>query len=59
MNRLPPLDDRTRQVPDAFPQLSRPQATVLAPYSFGMVLARRCGLNGVATLPSGGAARSR
>src|SRR4051812_38542784 len=31
------------------PQLSRPQATVLALYSFGMSLARRCGLNSVVT----------
>jgi Transposase DDE domain len=31
------------------PYLSRPQATVLAFYSFGIVLAQRCGLNSVAT----------
>jgi hypothetical protein len=49
MNRPQPLDDWTRQVADAFPQLSRPQATVLALYSFGMFLARRCGLNSVVT----------
>jgi hypothetical protein len=34
-------------VVDAFPNLSRPQATVLALYSFGMILAQRCGLNSV------------
>src|SRR3954467_11822595 len=45
MPRPQPLDDWTRQVADAFPQLSRPQATVLALYSFGMFLARRCGLH--------------
>jgi hypothetical protein len=49
MPRHQPLDDWTRQVADAFPQLSRPQATVLALYSFGMFLARRCGLNSVVT----------
>jgi hypothetical protein len=49
MPRPQPLDDWTRQVADAFPQLSRPQATVLALYSFGMFLARRCGLNSVVT----------
>src|SRR5690242_1942289 len=49
MTRPQPLDDSTRQVADAFPQLSRPQATVLALYSFGMLLARRCGLNSVVT----------
>src|SRR3954471_6586303 len=50
MTRPQPLDDWTRQVADAFPQLSRPQATVLALYSFGMFLARRCGLNSVVTV---------
>jgi len=49
MTRPQPLDDWTRQVAAAFPQLSRPQATVLALYSFGMFLARRCGLNSVVT----------
>ncbi len=50
MTRPQPLDDWTRQVTDAFPQLSRPQATVLALYSFGMSLAQRCGLNSVVTV---------
>jgi hypothetical protein len=36
------------QVASAFPHLSRPQATVLALYSFGAILAQRCGLNSVA-----------
>ncbi len=49
MPRPQPLDDWTRQVADAFPHLSRPQATVLALYSFGMFLARRCGLHSVVT----------
>src|SRR6266508_3329607 len=47
MPRQKPLDAWTEQVVDAFPTLSRPQATVLALYSFGMILAQRCGLNGV------------
>jgi hypothetical protein len=50
MPRPQPLADWTRQVADAFPELSRPQATVLALYSFGMFLARRCGLNSVVTV---------
>src|ERR1700761_4597219 len=49
MIRPQPLDDWTRQVTTAFPHLSRPQATVLALYSFGMFLARRCGLTCVVT----------
>src|SRR5262249_5688083 len=47
MPRQKPLDAWTEQVVDAFPHLSRPQATVLALYSFGMFLAQRCGLNSV------------
>lgn len=31
-----------------FPHLSRPQVTVLAMYSFGTIIVRRCGLNSVA-----------
>ena len=49
MPRPQPLDQWTDQVADAFPNLSRPQATVLALYSFGMILAQRCGLNSVVT----------
>jgi hypothetical protein len=47
MPRPKPLDAWTEQVRDAFPKLSRTQATVLALYSFGMFLAQRCGLNAV------------
>jgi hypothetical protein len=47
MTRSQPLDQWTDQVRTAFPNLSRPQATVLALYSFGMILAQRCGLNSV------------
>src|SRR5690349_6508903 len=49
MPRSQPLDRWTDQVRTAFPDLSRPQATVLALYSFGMILAQRCGLSGVVT----------
>ena len=45
MSRRNPLEAWTEQVIDAFPTLSQPQATVLALYSFGMILAQRCGLN--------------
>jgi Transposase DDE domain len=47
MPRHKPLDAWTDQVVDAFPKLSRPQATVLALYSFGMFLAQKCGLNSI------------
>jgi hypothetical protein len=50
MTRHPPLDQWIGQVAAAFPELSRPQATVLALYSFGMFLAQRCGLNSVVTV---------
>jgi len=43
-----PLYSWMAQVASAFPHLSRPQATVLALYSFGAILAQRCGLNSVA-----------
>ena len=42
-----PLYSWTGQVVSAFPHLSRPQATVLALYSFGAIVAQRCGLSGV------------
>jgi Transposase DDE domain len=48
MARHHALYDWVDQVVTAFhPHLSRPQATVLAFYSFGIVLAQRCGLNSV------------
>ena len=49
MPRSQPSDRWTDQVRTAFPDLSRPQATVLALYSFGMFLAQRCGLSSVVT----------
>ena len=48
MSRHTPLYSWIGQVVSAFPRLSRPQATVLALYSFGAILAHRCGLNSVA-----------
>jgi hypothetical protein len=48
MTRHNTLDSWTHVVVAAFPCLSRPQATVLALYSFGAILADRCGLSSVA-----------
>jgi Transposase DDE domain len=48
MPRPQPLYSWIQQVVTAFPQLSRPQAKTLALYSFGVILAKRCGLNSVA-----------
>jgi hypothetical protein len=48
MPRHKPLESWTEQVFAAFPHLSRPQAAVLALYSFGAILAQRCGLSSVA-----------
>ena len=48
MSRHTPLYSWIGQVASAFPSLSRPQAAVLALYSFGAILAHRCGLNSVA-----------
>lgn len=42
------LDQWTAEVTQAFPNLSKPQATGLAWWSFGMVLARSCALTTVA-----------
>jgi hypothetical protein len=50
MPRSQSLDQWTDQVATAFPKLSRPQVTVLALYSFGMILSQRCGLNSVVTV---------
>lgn len=47
MTRHNALDSWTHEVVSAFPCLSRPQATVLALYSFGAILADRCGLSSV------------
>src|SRR5271156_4856630 len=48
--RKQPLDQWIDQVVTAFPKLTRPQAVVLALYSFGVILAQRCGLNSVAAI---------
>jgi len=47
MFRHTPLYSWIGRVVAAFPHLSRPQATVLALYSFGAILARKCGLTSV------------
>lgn len=49
MSRRDPLYDWTQTLSTQFPHLSKPQAAVLALWSFGMVLARSCGLTAVAT----------
>src|SRR5512144_2945898 len=49
MARHNPLYDWTGAVTTHFPHLSKPQATVLALWSFGMVLARSCTLSAVTT----------
>jgi Transposase DDE domain len=48
MTPPPPLHQWIEQVTSRFPRLSGPQATVLALWSFGMVLAHSCGLDHVA-----------
>src|SRR5215471_9692686 len=48
MSRRDGLYQWTHEVTTAFPNLSVPQATVLALYSFGAALARSCGLTAVA-----------
>ena len=47
MSRHDPLSDWTQTVATNFPHLSKPQAAVLALWSFGMVLARSSGLTAV------------
>ena len=48
MSRRDPLYQWTHEVTTAFPHLSKPQATVLALWSFGIILARSCALSAVA-----------
>lgn len=48
MSRRDALSQWTEEVTHAFPNLSRPQATVLALWSFGIALARSCSLDTVA-----------
>ena len=43
-----PLSEWSATVSTAFPHLSRPQVTVLALWSYGMILARSCGITVVA-----------
>ena len=42
-----PLSQWRETVSMAFPKLSRPQTTVLALWSYGMVLAKSCGITSV------------
>lgn len=48
MSRHPPLYEWTAEVSTHFPHLSKPQATVLSLWSFGIILAHRCTLPAVA-----------
>lgn len=50
MSRRKALSQWEQQVSTHLPHLSRPQAHVLALWSFGMVLARSCGITSVAAL---------
>jgi hypothetical protein len=52
MSRHSPLYEWTAEVATHFPHLSKPQATVLALWSFGIVLAHCCTLSAVANILS-------
>src|SRR2546422_4498154 len=49
MPRQDPLDVWTKELTKPFPDLSRPQLKGLAEWSFGMILARCCSLDSVAS----------
>src|SRR5713101_6913020 len=51
------FDQWLRTIKTHLPQLSKPQATVLALWSFGMVLARSCALSAVSSLLAEGTPR--
>jgi hypothetical protein len=44
MSHPEPFSSCKETVSSAFPHLNRPQATVLALWSYGMVLAKACGI---------------
>lgn len=48
--QLQQFHEWTKTVSDHMPQLSQPQATVLALWSFGMIIANSCGLTTVAVI---------
>jgi len=50
MSHLAPLSQWEKTVSSNLPHLSRPQASVLALWSYGMVLAKSCGMTSVAAL---------
>jgi hypothetical protein len=50
MSQLAPLSQWEKTVSSNLPHLSRPQAYVLALWSYGMVLAKSCGITSVAAL---------
>ena len=49
MSRQDPLDVWTAELTKTFPDLSKPQLKGLAEWSFGMILARCCSLDSVAS----------
>jgi hypothetical protein len=49
MSRQDPLDVWTKELTKSFPDLSKPQLKGLAEWSFGMILARCCSLDSVAS----------
>src|SRR5436305_12572860 len=49
MSRQDPLGSWTKELTKTFPDLSKPQLKGLAEWSFGMILARRCSLDHVAS----------
>ena len=48
--QLEQLEQWTSTIVDKFPNLSKPQATVLALWSFGMALAKSCGITSVVAI---------
>ena len=50
MKNYDPLEEWKGKVVQHFPSLSKPQATVLAFWSFGMILAKSCALTAVTAI---------
>ena len=59
MSRQAQLSEWTTTVSTNLPQLSKPQATVLALWSFGIAFTRSCGRGTVATWDSAGGGGAR
>ena len=52
MSHSEPFSQWIQTVSTAFPKLSRPQAKVLALWSYGMVLAKSCGITVIRQITS-------